>query len=86
MQDIGWVMPGPDVLIEPGGQRWEFGGDNMIMGEELMDVIEEGLRKAIWWRAANHRNGEGLEGGMDGTVLKKHSRVLQDTGNEEKRG
>jgi len=84
MEDIGWKMPAPDVMIDPEEQRWEISGNSNMMEEELFDCIERGINKTIWKRAAKHWGGAGLEEGMDGTVIEKHLRMLGDKGLEGK--
>ncbi len=78
LKDMGWKVPAPDVWISPEGDKWE--GDLSRISEALEEELEETMKEKIWERASRHRGGGGLQGGMDGTVIKKHLRVLADCG------
>ena len=84
LRDMGWKTPAPDVWFDPQGQRWQCEEGKEINVQEIVDAITEHIKSRIWSKAAKHRNGKGMEGGIDATVVRKHLADLDKKGLEGK--
>ena len=46
----------------------------------MIREIRQQVEFMLWWRAAAHRNGEGLQNGADLTLARKHAGWLHKKG------
>jgi hypothetical protein len=67
---IGWNPITPTKWVDMKGATWK--ASTGACQTALVREIREQAAELIWWRAAAHRNGEGLQGGADLTLACKH--------------
>ena len=92
--ELGWDPETPSKWVRPSSDPenpyvWQLEGlctkDGGCLQAILAD-IEEDCNSQLWAKAALHRGGEGLQGGCDLTVIKKHLKLYEQTGDACKAG
>ena len=88
--DIGWMPVTANAwrgsmnhdIIEGEPLWWKFTGIGDF--SELIDAIARSAMDQHWAKASEHMDGQGLAGGADLAVVKKHLRHYQKRGQEDK--
>ena len=76
LDTMGWNPITPFKWIDPNGHTWVAEGETSPI--VLIEEIEQQLDKLIWATAAHHRNGNGLEDGVDLTVVRRFIAKLKN--------
>ena len=85
--DIGFNPMSPDCWTDPQGEEWRFNDELAEMNvKDYGKQILKFVGKNLWEKAGEHRNGGGLQGGADLTVLKRHIEHLEENGMKGKAG
>ena len=78
---VGWNPIAPGKWIDMDGAAWK--ADQGGCQINLIRALREQTAELIWWRAAAHRNGEGLQGGADQSLAIKHVAWLNKNGRQK---
>ena len=75
--EMGWDAPTPTTWTDSEGDTWAMGQGYEADPTDVIDHMMKDVQKKIWIKAAQHRNGKGLEEGADMTDIKKQLNNLQ---------
>jgi len=78
LDTIGWNPVSPFKWINHKMEAWACTPGTS--GIPIIREMTEHLKTLMWKRAADHRNGKGLELGGDLTVAEKHMKYLKNKG------
>ena len=84
---ISWLPLGPDKWQDHEGETWQLDPDDSSRDwSPLVQALKEACIRLLGHKAAQHRNGSGLQHGYDLSMTKRHLRKLADQGNYKARG
>ena len=78
LYDLGFNPLAPDRWITSDGIHWKYSEDFAHENAQFYkDLLKDYVKDQVWKTAAEHRNGAGLAGGVDFTVIHKHMACLE---------
>ena len=78
LYDLGFDPLMPDKWITPHKVVWNYNDEYVQENTQFYkDLLLEYVNDQSWKKAAEHRNGAGLEKGADFTVIRKHLACLE---------
>jgi hypothetical protein len=75
LDHIQWNPVSPVTWLDRQGDRWEY--QPGTSAKPILDDIKTDIEADLWRKAAQHRNGAGLQEGVDMTVIKKHLKYFK---------
>jgi len=73
--DLGWDPIAPHVWVDPQGGRWQYSGAGT---SEFLRNFKATVQDTVWRRAAQQRNGGGLQRGFSATLAEGAVRALEN--------
>ena len=78
LDDLDWNPISPFKWIDDKGFIWGYTPDGPT--HDIIHALVEMVQTKIWEKTAGHQDGQGLQGGADITVVKKHLKHLKAKG------
>ena len=75
LAQIGWYPVSPYRWADHQGNTWQYTGESSLA--PLLEAIQKGAEQAVLRNAALHPGGDGLQGGIDLTVIHRHKKSLK---------
>ena len=78
LQDILWESNKPELWTDLEEEQWKLpvAPGEAELGEELIACLTNDIKEMVWKKAAQHRNGAGLEQGTDWKVMRKQLKIM----------
>ena len=74
LQRIGWHPTSPTKWVDHNGNTWQYSWEGSL--SPILQATQEAAEYAVLRVAAEHRNGDGIQSGIDLTVINQHKKYL----------